>query len=139
MYQLLPIVSAICCFLPTFPTEVWCLIFRHLDQKSLLAVFRSCTEFSALIEGDPLLRVRVRKAQKQEQRKLMDQLTKPGTVASVTRLERARLFNTNCAKKIEWTKITRTEQTVSRGRKTETLGKTKSKGCLTNRFVPYRL
>ncbi|KAL1510030.1 hypothetical protein ABEB36_004686 [Hypothenemus hampei] len=127
MYQLLPIVSAICSFLPTLPVE-----------KSLLAAFRSSDEFSAVIKGDPVLKIRVAKAQKEEERKLMDQLTRPGMVASVTRLERARLFNTNCTKRMDWTKVTRMEQTVSRGRKTETLGKTKSK-IVSTKFVPYRL
>lgn len=140
MYQLLPFVTACATALPTLPVEMWCLILRLLDAKSLLSAVRSSTYLKSIAQGDPILKKTSEDAIMEEQRELLS-LARYNPV-SVTRTERSRLFGTNCTKRYSFAKCPKMFAVLADNKKEYKLNKGTRK--LTNtkktsRYCPYRM
>lgn len=139
MYRLVPLVSACTTIFPILPVEVWCLILRALDGKSLLATVRSASYFGNIVRGDPVLRKTLRDAVKDAKREMSEWLNRPGMALTITREGSDRLFGSNCRKKVTTAKCPdmqdypRIEKTTRNHRKMK-VGTTKS-----NRYAPYRI
>ena len=139
MYQLLPFFAACSTVLHTLPIEVWCLILRKLDRKSLLATVRSLDFLNFVVQGDLLLRENVKQAIKEENEECLSYLTRPGMSAAVTRKERAQLFGTNGEKRVSVRKSPETLHSALKEKTRKSMGKVlKSTGKI-NRFKPYRI
>ncbi|CAG9760988.1 unnamed protein product [Ceutorhynchus assimilis] len=136
MYTLLPFITT--GMVPEMPIEVWCVILRLLDSKSLLSTVRSSSSFSSMARGDPILRQKVRNAIKEEKEEIVARLRKPGISTIVERpSKQSELYSKNSQKK---TTIRKEPKMFKVCAKKESLDlKIKSKICKSSRFNPYRI
>ncbi|ENN80332.1 hypothetical protein YQE_03324, partial [Dendroctonus ponderosae] len=142
MYRLLPLISVFSsASFSTLPVEMWCLILRLLDAKSLLAAARSSSLFDRVVKGDPVLKKTLESAIRIEQQEIMEPLTRPGMAASISRDEHAMLFGTNRQKIVTIAKSKYSLRQVKAYQKTKECSGHKAKFTTTNtgRFTPYRI
>ncbi|KAJ8917709.1 hypothetical protein NQ315_005158 [Exocentrus adspersus] len=84
MFRILPIAEVF--ILPFLPVEMWSIILRLLDLKSLLAAARADKTWMAVCQGDPVLRKRLRQAIYEEREQVKNFMLDPGLSVKVTRL-----------------------------------------------------
>ncbi|CAG9769196.1 unnamed protein product [Ceutorhynchus assimilis] len=140
MYSLLPFITV--SLLPEMPIEVWCIILRLLDSKSLLSAVRSSSFFSTMARGDPILKQKVRIAIKEEKEEIVAQLARPGVTTTVERssTQPSGLYSKNVQKNITIRKEPKMFKARENKAKKETSGsKIRTKVTKSSRFNPYRL
>ncbi|CAG9769197.1 unnamed protein product [Ceutorhynchus assimilis] len=124
------------------PIEVWCVVLRLLDSKSLLSAVRSSSFFSTMARGDPILKKKVRIAIKEEKEEIVAQLARPGVMTTVERssTKQSGLYAKNVQKKI----TIRKEPKIFKAREIKAKkgtsdSKIRTKITKSSRFNPYRL
>ncbi|KAK9890419.1 hypothetical protein WA026_010508 [Henosepilachna vigintioctopunctata] len=94
-YQVFPFSRVCQVSLRLLPPEVISTIFRYLDPDSLFNAFQTCTRWTEICRGDPVLRMRIRQRilQIREQRRRV--LLDPSTGVVVERMEPTTMFQRN--------------------------------------------
>ncbi|CAG9760866.1 unnamed protein product [Ceutorhynchus assimilis] len=138
MYSLLPFITT--SMLPEMPIEVWCIILRLLDSKSLLSVVRCSSSFSSMARGDSILRQKVRIAIKEEKEEIVARLRRPGIGTRVDRSSKqSGLFSKNSQKKTTIKKEPKMFKFCRAAEKQSSDLKMRSNVCKSSRFNPYRI
>ncbi|CAG9760983.1 unnamed protein product [Ceutorhynchus assimilis] len=140
MYSLLPFITTD--MLPEMPIEVWCIILRMLDSKSLLSGVRSSSYFSSMARGDPILRQKVRRAFKEEKEEIVARLRRPGIATRVDRpSKQSGLYSKNSQKKTTIKKEPKMFKVCRAAKKEKESSdlKIRSNVCKSSRYNPYRI
>ncbi|KAJ8927387.1 hypothetical protein NQ314_020162, partial [Rhamnusium bicolor] len=98
MFSVLPF--ALSFQLGILPVEMWSIIFRLLDTKSLLAGARSHKLWLNVCRGDPILRRRLHFALKEEKNYFHNMIINPKMVTTVSRKLPSRKYGTNVQKSV---------------------------------------
>ncbi|KAL3266780.1 hypothetical protein HHI36_010938 [Cryptolaemus montrouzieri] len=77
------------------PVELIALIFRYLDDDSLLNVFSTSRRWAAICRGDPILRNRIRNRVREIQKERRRVVLNPSIGVEVIRTEPTMMFATN--------------------------------------------
>ncbi|KAL3266781.1 hypothetical protein HHI36_010939 [Cryptolaemus montrouzieri] len=77
------------------PVELIALIFRYLDDDSLLNVFSTSRRWAAICRGDPILRNRIRNHVREIQKERRRVVLNPSIGVEVIRTEPTMMFATN--------------------------------------------
>ncbi|KAJ3656175.1 hypothetical protein Zmor_015271 [Zophobas morio] len=85
MFHILPFVAASEFALPNLPVEIWVIILRCLDPRSLVTATRSVDRWERITRGDPVLSKTLKKQLLLEKRTRREEMLIRGLVIFINR------------------------------------------------------